>query len=175
MDRNEFTRIVNRYYDDVKRIAFAGCKNIYDAEDVAQTVFMKLSQYSEDFENDEHIKKWLIKVAVNEYKSLWRSPWKTKVEYSIPERSTKESNRDSQNSAVLEAVLSLKRKYREVIHLFYYEEYSAKEISELLGISENTVFKRLSRAREQLKKYLYDKEGLINLPADNKAICKPFV
>ncbi len=55
MDRNEFTRIVDRYYDDVKRIAFAGCKNIYDSEDIAQTVFMKLSQYRGDFENDEHI------------------------------------------------------------------------------------------------------------------------
>ena len=70
MDRIEFTRIVDQYYDDVKRIAFAGCKNTYDAEDVAQTVFMKLSQYQGNFKSDEHIKKWLIKVAVNEYRPL---------------------------------------------------------------------------------------------------------
>ena len=175
MDRDEFARIVDHWYDDVKRIAFAGCKNIYDAEDIAQIVFMKLSQFQGDFENDEHIKRWLIKVAVNEYKSLWRSPWKTKVEYVIPEQSTNNSNRDPQTSAVLEAVMSMKRKYREVIHLFYYEEYSAKEISTLLGISENTVFKRLQRAREQIKKYIQDKEENLGIPSDNKALCTSFL
>lgn len=178
MDRNEFTRIVDRYYDDVKRIPFAGCKNIYDSEDIAQTVFMKLSQYRGDFENDEHIKKWLIKVAVNEYRSLWRNPWKTRVEYNLPERSANNSyntNRDLQNNTVLEAVMSLKRKYREIIHLFYYEEYSAKEIGKLLEVSESTVFKRLQRAREQIKKYLQNKECTDDFTAENDTICKAFV
>ena len=158
MDRNEFTRIIERYYDDVKRIAFAGCKNMYDAEDIAQTVFLKLSQYSGTFEDDEHIKKWLIRVAVNEYKSLWRSPWKTKVEYNVPERAAKSTGGGSSSNGVLEAVMGLKRKYREVIHLYYYEEYSAGEISELLGVSENTVFKRLQRARDQIKQCLNNAE-----------------
>ena len=59
----------------------------------------------------------------------------------------------------MEAVLSLKAKYREIVHLFYYEEYSAKEIGELLGMSEGTVFKRLQRAREQIKDYIIKKTG----------------
>ena len=59
---------------------------------------------------------------------------------------------------VADAVLKLKQKYREVIHLYYYEEYSAKEIGEMLGISENTVFKRLQRARENLKEKLVGNE-----------------
>ena len=162
MSKGEFTRIVGLFYDDIKRIAFAGCKNIYDAEDITQTVFLKLSKNTDEFENDEHVKKWLIKVAVNEYKSLWRSPWKTKVEYNIPERAAKNSagstSQGSVQNEVFDAVIKLKRKYREVIHLFYYEEYSAKEIAELIGVTENTVFKRLQRGREQIKTYLENKE-----------------
>ncbi len=121
MDKEEFTRIVDQYYDDVKRIAFAGCKNIYDAEDIAQTVFLKLSQYKGIFENDEHAKKWLIRVAVNEYKSLWHSPWKTKIEYNVPELASKSPGKNtvSPHNDVLDAVMSLKRKNREVIYLFY--------------------------------------------------------
>ena len=175
MDKEEFTRIVDQYYDDVKRIAFAGCKNIYDAEDIAQTVFLKLSQYKGIFENDEHAKKWLIRVAVNEYKSLWHSPWKTKIEYNVPELASKSPGKNtvSPHNDVLDAVMSLKRKNREVIYLFYYEEYSAKEISELLGISEATVYKRLQRAREQIKAHLRGKEEYISDTTTVKTDCKP--
>ena len=154
MDKTEYTRIVEKYYDDIKRVAFAGCKNIHDAEDIAQTTFVKLMKYTGEFEDDDHLKKWLIRVAVNEYKSLWSSPWKSKVDYFIPERASGGSSGSPKNNAVLGAVMGLKQKYREVIHLFYYEEYSAKEISEMLKISENTVFKRLQRARDKLREKL---------------------
>ncbi|MBR4816097.1 MAG: sigma-70 family RNA polymerase sigma factor, partial [Lachnospiraceae bacterium] len=72
MDKQEYIRLVEKYYEDIKRVAFAGCKDMYDAEDITQTAFMKLLKTSESFEEDENIKKWLIRVAVNEYKSLWR-------------------------------------------------------------------------------------------------------
>ena len=73
------------------------------------------------------------------------------MDYFIPERASGGSSGSPKNNAVLGAVMGLKQKYREVIHLFYYEEYSAKEISEMLKISENTVFKRLQRARDKIK------------------------
>jgi len=151
MDKTEYIRLVEKYYEDVKRVAFAGCRDMYDAEDIAQTVFMKLLSTSETFEDDEHLKMWLIRVTVNEYKSLWRSPWKSKVDFYIPEEKPNAISRDDEKYLVLEAVLKLKQKYREVIHLFYYEDYSAKEIGEMLGISESTVFKRLQRGRDKLK------------------------
>ena len=154
MDKEEYTRIVKKYYDDIKRVAFAGCNNIYDAEDVAQAVFLKLLRHSDEFDDEDHLKKWLIRVAVNESRSLWRSPWKTKVDFFVPENIMSQRGTERRNPLVIEAVQSLKQKYREVVHLFYYEEYNAKEISELLGISENTVFKRLQRARDQIKKHL---------------------
>jgi len=159
MDKTEYTRLVKKYYEDIKRVAFAGTRDIYDAEDITQTAFMKLFNTSEIFEDDENIKMWLIRIAINEYKSLWRSPWKSKVDYYIPDRKT-EGCRDEDRTRVMEAVLKLKQKYREVIHLFYYEDYTAKEIGEMLGISENTVFKRLQRAREKLKDSILQKEAL---------------
>ena len=157
MDKIEYTRLVEKYYEDIKRVAFAGSRDMYDAEDITQTAFMKLINTSEEFEDDENIKMWLIRVAVNEYKSLWRSPWKSKVDFYIPERSTGGYGRDAERTQVMESVLKLKQKHREVIHLFYYEEYTAKEIGEMLGISESTVFKRLQRAREKLKDNLISK------------------
>ncbi len=159
MDKTEYTRLVKKYYEDIKRVAFAGTRDIYDAEDITQTAFMKLFNTSEIFEDDENIKMWLIRIAINEYKSLWRSPWKSKVDYYIPDRKT-EGGRDEDRTRVMEAVLKLKQKYREVIHLFYYEDYTAKEIGEMLGISETTVFKRLQRAREKLKDSILQKEAL---------------
>lgn len=159
MDKKEYIRLVEKYYEDIKRVAFAGCKDMYDAEDITQTAFMKLLNTSESFEEDENIKKWLIRVAVNEYKSLWRSPWKSKVDYYIPERKAAGSGKNEECAMVADTVLKLKTKYREVIHLYYYEEYSAKEIGEMLGISENTVFKRLQRARENLKEKLVSNES----------------
>ena len=161
MDKEEYIRIVEKYYEDVKRVAFAGCRDMYDAEDIAQTVFMKLLSTSEIFEDDENLKMWLIRVAVNEYKSLWRSPWKSKVDFYIPEEKPGKKDRNEEKYLVLEAVLKLKQKYREVIHLFYYEDYSAKEIGELLGISESTVFKRLQRGRDRLREQILrsDKTG----------------
>ena len=159
MDKTEYTRLVKKYYEDIKRVAFAGTRDIYDAEDITQTAFMKLFNTSEICEDDENIKMWLIRIAINEYKSLWRSPWKSKVDYYIPDRKA-EGGRDEDRTRVMEAVLKLKQKYREVIHLFYYEDYTAKEIGEMLGISETTVFKRLQRAREKLKDSILQKEAL---------------
>ena len=159
MGGEEYIRIVDLFYEDIMKISFAICKDIYDAEDIAQTTFIKLLNHSGDFDDDYHVKRWLIKVAVNECRILWKSPWKSKVDYFIPEKSVQSKGRNDEEELVSEAVGSLKKKYREVVHLFYYEEYSAKEIAEILDIKENAVFKRLQRVREIIKKYLLDKSS----------------
>jgi len=66
---------------------------------------------------------------------------------------------DDEELLVLDAVMKLKKKYREIVHLFYYEEYSAKEIAEILDLNEGTVFKRIQRAREQIKAYMVKRKG----------------
>ena len=67
MTAEEFAGYAKRYGDTVYRVALNCCKNPYDAEDVVQNTFMKLLEYQQTFQDDEHIRKWLIRVAVNEY------------------------------------------------------------------------------------------------------------
>lgn len=153
MDGNEFDRIADLYLDTVYRVALNGCKNPYDAEDVVQNTFMKLLHHTEDFENDEHIRKWLIRVAINECNSMWRSFWKKNVS-SIDELQIELSFSTPEKSELFYAVQNLPQKYREVVHLYYYEQYSVKEISDILGISETAIQTRLMRARNKLKQQL---------------------
>ncbi len=159
MNNDEYARIVKLYYEDIKKVSFALCKDLYDAEDVTQTTFIKLLNQKEEFDDDYHIKRWLIKVAINECRMLWKSPWKTKVDYYVPEKAVNHRGMDDEELLVLDAVMKLKKKYREIVHLFYYEEYSAKEIAEILDLNEGTVFKRLQRAREQIKAYMVKRKG----------------
>jgi len=74
MNNDEYARIVKLYYEDIKKVSFALCKDLYDAEDVTQTTFIKLLNQKEEFDDDYHIKRWLIKVAINECRMLWKSP-----------------------------------------------------------------------------------------------------
>lgn len=79
MDSSEFNRIVDKFADVVFRSALNFCGNKSDAEDTTQNAFIKLLKSNVDFENDDHIRKWLIRVVANESKSLWRSSWQRKV------------------------------------------------------------------------------------------------
>lgn len=150
MDRSEFKRLTELYIDSVYRVALNGCRNPHDAEDVVQTVFMKLWQTDTSFDDDCHAKRWLIRVAVNECNSLWRSPWR-KNTTPIEELTHEPSFSNPEKSELYYAVKELPQKYRTVVYLYYFEDYSVKETAEILGISETTVQTRLLRARQQLK------------------------
>ena len=93
-------------------------------------------------------------MAVNECRVLWKTPWKSKVDYFVPERSVVRVDRDEEQDRVLEAILSLKQKYRKTVFLFYYEGYTVKEIAEITDVNESAVLKRLQRAREKIKAQL---------------------
>lgn len=153
MNQTEFHRLVTRYLDTVYRVALNGCKNHADAEDVVQNTFMKLLNKKEHFIDEEHARKWLIRVAVNECNSLWRSPWK-KHTSSLDELTTEPSFSSPEKSALYYAVLELPIKYRQAIHLYYFEGYQVKEIADIMGISETAVQTRLLRARQKLKEIL---------------------
>ena len=108
------------------------------------------------YNDDEHLKKWLVKVAVNECRSLWRSPWKKRVKLDIPEHLTDKKAKDGTQGSILEAILRLNKTQRQIIHLIYYENLSAKEVCEIMGISENAVFKAAQRARDKIRRFLSD-------------------
>lgn len=152
MDRLEYIRVVDAYANTVYRIAYSYCKNKSDAEDIVQNVFLKLLQSDVKFQDEEHIRKWLIRVAANETKNLCKSFWKKRMVPLENSNVTPQYQFNSkENSDLYDTVMELPYKYRIVVHLYYYEDYSVKEIAEILNIKETTVQTQLMRARKKLK------------------------
>lgn len=152
MDRINYTELVEKHANNIYKVALSYCKNKYDAEDVLQNVFLKLLQTDMEFESEEHLRRWLIRVTVNCCKDLCKSFWKKRM-VSIDEATQNCSHEFSTNekSNLYEAVMDLPQKYRVVTHLYYYEDYSVKEIAEILKIKETTVQTQLMRARKKLQ------------------------
>lgn len=150
VDSSEFNRVVDKYSDVVFRSALSFCKSKSDAEDITQNAFMKLLKTDVDFESDDHIRKWLIRVVANESKSLWRSFWQRKV-ISFDDLDYEPEYMDSEKSEIFAEIMKLPKKYSTVLHLYYYEGYKCNEIASVLGISESNVQTRLMRARNMLK------------------------
>ena len=141
------------YGDRLFAIAFSVCRNRADADDVVQDTFLKYHTQNRDFESPEHIKAWLIRVAVNRAKDLTTSFWrKNKVIWE--EYMGEAVFEDPADSRIFEAVMNLPKKYRIVIHLYYYEEYSVREIARILRCRDGTVKSQLSRGRVLLKNML---------------------
>ena len=127
-------------------------KNSADTEDIFQTVFLKYALSHEDFESDEHEKAWLIRVAINACKDLLKSFWKHTV--ALDEIIEQPSQISPDHKEVLEAVLSLPTRYRDVVYLHYYEDYTAPEIAQILHKNVNTVYTLLTRSKQMLQKKL---------------------
>lgn len=153
MDSTEYLRITEKYIDTAFKAALSYCKNKADAEDAVQNVFLKLLQTDTEFTDDKHIKHWLIRAVVNECKNNWKSFWhRNKV--SFDELDTEPSYSESGSGEVFAVIMKLPNNYSTVLHLYYYEGFSVKEVAQILGISESNVQNRLMRARNKLKKLL---------------------
>lgn len=150
MEAEEFKRVAEQYLDVVYRAALSYCKNKNDAEDAAQNTFLKLLKTDTEFQNEEHIRKWLIRVAVNECKNIWKSFWHKNIT-SFDELEKEPEYIEPDKKELFGEVMKLPQKYRIVIHLYYYEDCSVKEIAQTLEISESNVQTRLMRARNKLK------------------------
>jgi len=143
--------LFHRYRDDVYRLAVNFTRSPQEAEDVCQMVFLKLIEQTDLMPGRE--KAWLMQVTANECRDLLRSSWWKRTvplekAFSIPYRETDET---------IYLLRKLPPKYRVVLYLHYYEQYTTLEISQLLKIPTGTVSTRLRRGREQLKKMM--KEG----------------
>lgn len=128
-------------------------KNIADTEDIFQTVFLKYVLSSVVFENEEHEKAWIMRVTINACKDVLKSFFRSRT-VSIDELVEQPAALMEDNSSVLEAVLSLPEKYKDVIYLHYYEGYTAPEIGKILGKNTNTIYTLLTRARQMLREKL---------------------
>ena len=138
-DMEQAERLANTYADAILRLSYTYLKNTHDAQDICQTVFVKLLMEPREFKSPEH-------------EDLLKSPWRQRsqsldvgLEVPAPQAG---------DGSVLEAVNQLPPHYRAVIYLFYYEGYQAAEIGQILGIPTATVHTRLARGRTKLKELL---------------------
>lgn len=157
-DEREVDRAIELYADMIRRLCMVHLKNYSDTEDIFQTVFLKYVLSSVIFENEEHEKAWFIRVTVNACKDLLKSFFRSRT-VSIDELVNEPEALEAHNTEVLEAVLSLPYKYKNVVYLYYYEGYSAVEISRILGKNVNTVYTLLTRSRRLLKEMLGGEES----------------
>ena len=141
---------VSRYGEMVYRLAFSHTGSRQDADDIYQEVFLRLVRRPNVFEDEEHLRAWLIRVTVNCCNSLWRSPWKRRT---VPLSQVEETAAadEPELTGLTETLQRLSPKDRTVIHLFYYEDLPVAQISRLLGERESTIRSRLTRARQRLK------------------------
>lgn len=149
----EINRAIDRYADTVRRLCMIHLKNYADTEDIFQTVFLKYALSSVVFENEEHEKAWIIRVTINACKDLLKSFFRSRVT-SLDSLIDQAAPDAQQHREVLQAVLSLPQKYRDVIYLHYYEGYSAPEIGNILGKNVNTIYTLLARSRQMLREKL---------------------
>lgn len=142
---------VEHYGPLVLRTAFGLVKNMQDAEDIAQEVFLTLLKKDPAFDGPDHQQAWLLRCTINRCKSHFRSVWQSHTDgldetLSIPFTPAE--------SEVMKAVGDLPMKYRQVIYLHYIQGYSTAEIAKLLELNQNTVLSQLARGRAMLKKTL---------------------
>ncbi|MDD2981000.1 MAG: sigma-70 family RNA polymerase sigma factor [Hespellia sp.] len=148
--RLQTEELMERYKDNIFAAAFSICKNASDADDVVQDTFIRYHTIEKQFDDEQHIKAWLIRVAINQSKNIVSSFWRRNKE-SLDNYIETLAFETPETENLFETVMSLKEKYRIVIHLFYYEDYSIREISAILNVSESNVKVRLTRGRRMLK------------------------
>ena len=151
--KQPINELVERYRDNLFAVAFHVCKNAADADDVVQDTFLQYYLTGKKFENEQHIRAWLIRVAINRAKNVSRSFWRQHKQ-PLEEYMGTLAFETPQDQERFEAVMGLPEKYRIVIHLYYYEDFSIHEIAAALKLTESNVKTRLSRGRGMLRKAL---------------------
>ena len=153
--RMETQALAESYRDRLFAAAFQVCKNAADAEDAAQEALLRYHVSEKQFESGEHIRAWLIRVAINCAKNASRSFWRRNTVPLEDYMETLEFD-SGESREIFEAVMGLPEKYRLVIHLYYYEDYTVAEIAGILGLTQSNVKVRLNRGRKLLKTTLQE-------------------
>lgn len=157
MKQNLFETYMNTYKDNVYAVALNYLRNPQDAGDVVQNTFLKLYCSLKSFESEEHVRNWLIRVAINECRKLIRKK-QILGEMPLEELMQSLAFEQKEQEDLFSTIMGLEEKYRVVVHLYYYEGYSTKEIAGILKVSDDVVRQRLARARAMLKEALEEGE-----------------
>ena len=148
-------RALDLFGNDILRLAYSYLKSREDAEDIVQEVLIRFMQSAKVFQEEEHVKAWLLRVASNLCKDRLKSASRQR-EVAIPEGYdvADEKEEPQEENEIVQSVMALPDKYRSVIHLYYFEEYSVKEIADILEKKETTIRSLLNRGREKLAKQI---------------------
>ena len=151
--RPDVEQVMKTYKDRLFRTAFCIVRNPSDAEDVVSDVLLKYMDSRKDFENEEHLKAWLIRAAVNRSRDMMTAFWRKKQ--AVWDESVLEiPAAEPEDRELIESVLRLPERYREALYLYYYEDYSVAEIASMLRVTQSAVKTRLQRGRAMLKEEL---------------------
>lgn len=140
-------QVIRAYADMVYRLALAQTRSPSDADDIFQDVFLRYAEKAPEFQSEEHRKAWLLRVTVNRCRTHFRSGWLRRL---VPLEAATAAVPAPEVSPLDEALSRLPAKYRTVVHLYYYENYSTEQIAEVTGQAASTVRSQLTRARDLL-------------------------
>lgn len=149
----ETERAIQQYSDTVRRLCMIHLKNHADTEDIFQTVFLKYVLSTVEFQSEEHERAWLIRVTLNACKDLLKSFFHSRT-IPLDELVDEPAALTPEHREVLQAVLALPAKYRDVVYLHYYEGYTAPELGRILGKNVNTIYTLLNRSKRLLQEAL---------------------
>ena len=161
MDDFQAKRLVNLYADMILRISYQYLKQTCDAEDICQTVFLKYLTSNMTFESIEHEKAWIIRTTINACKDHFKSAFFRRT--VALDDAAQIAAPAVPDSWLLDAMKGLPEKYRLSLYLYYYEEYSAREIAQVMGVRESAVGQYLARGRRKLRTILTEEERRIAL------------
>lgn len=148
-----FIETVSNNKTSMFRLAYSIVLNVEDAEDVVGETILKAFSHLEKLRNHKKMKAWIFQILVNESKSYLKKRSRIELVEDSSLFVQNEGKKDT-DSDLLELVCQLDDSFREALILYYFEEFSVKEIAKILAIREGTVKSRLSRAREELKKLM---------------------
>ena len=161
-DEMSYEELYEKYATDVLRVSYFYLGDRQRAEDVTQDVFVRLITNAPKLEEGRE-KAWLLKVALNRCRDLWRGAWVKRVVLGSPMfemiPAPDESEKRDDEEVLMKAVHQLPAAFRETILLYYYQGYGISEIAEMLDLPEGTISSRLSRARKKLEEILKDEGG----------------
>ena len=161
MDDFQAKRLVNLYADMILRISYQYLKQTCDAEDICQTVFLKYLTANMTFDSMEHEKAWIIRTTINACKDHLKSAFFRRT--IALDDAAQIAAPAVPDSWLLDAMKGLPEKYRLSLYLYYYEEYSAREIAQVMGVSESAVGQYLARGRRKLRSIITDEERSVAL------------
>ena len=161
MDEFQAKRLVNLYADTILRISYQYLKQTCDAEDICQTVFLKYLTSAMTFDTVEHEKAWIIRTTINACKDHLKSAFFRRT--VALDDAAQIAAPAVPDSWLLDAMKGLPEKYRISLYLYYYEEYSAREIADVMGVRESTVGQYLTRGRRKLRTIITDEERRLAL------------